>query len=76
MHAVFAVFVGATLAVAGLLFMWFRVPVATFFREARERMGRDGRSQTPLLVFVVGVIFFVGGAYTALGTVLGWVHLK
>ena len=54
------VLIGSLVAVIGLLFMWFRVPVAT--------------SQTPGLVFVVGAGFFVVGAFLAIGTLAGWVH--
>ena len=69
------VLIGSLVAVIGLLFMWFRVPVATFFREARERQGsRNAASQTPGLVFVVGAGFFVVGAFLAIGTLAGWVH--
>lgn len=70
-----AVSIGAAVALVGLLFMWFRVPVATFFREARERQGsRNAASQTPGLVFAVGAGFFVIGAFVAVGTLAGWVH--
>lgn len=71
------VLIGALVAVLGLLLMWFRVPVATFFREAQERQGsRNAASQTPGLVFGVGAGFFVIGAFIAVGTLAGWVHPK
>lgn len=72
-----AVAIGGVVAVLGLLFMWFRVPVAAFFREARERQGsRNAASQTPALVFVVGAFFFAFGAFIAVGTLAGWIHPK
>lgn len=72
-----AVLIAAVVALIGLLLMWFRVPVAAFFREARERQGsRNAASQTPGLVFAVGAGFFAVGAFLAVGTLAGWVHPK
>ncbi|WP_297342698.1 hypothetical protein [Amnibacterium sp.] len=77
MPAPAAVLIGSVVAVMGLLFMWFRVPLATFFRETRERYGRaNAASQTPGLVFVVGAGFFLVGSFIAVGTLAGWVHPK
>lgn len=72
-----AVFICGAVALLGALLMWFRVPVATFFREARERQGsRNAASQTPTLVFVTGAFFFLFGLFAAVGTLAGWIHLR
>jgi uncharacterized membrane protein len=73
----FPVILGAVLAVLGFLCMWFRVPVAAFFREAQEWQGsRSAASQTPALAFLVGAFFFAAGLFVAVGTLAGWIHPK
>lgn len=70
-----AVLIGCAASVLGLLFMWLRVPVAAFFRDAGRRWGsRNIASQTPGLVFAVGAGFFAVGAFIAVGTLVGWLH--
>jgi hypothetical protein len=72
---VYPVVLGSVVAVLGLLLMWFRVQIATFFREERRRRGSaNADSQTPGLAFAVGAAFFVAGAFIAVGTLAGWVH--
>ena len=75
MATITSVVLGGVLAILGVALMWFRVPLASFFREARERRGsRNAASQTPGLVFGVGAFFFAGGLFAAVGTLAGWVH--